>query len=175
MRVHQGETMYCEICKIDTGSFCIQCGRDLLPSGQDINPPQEQPWLWNPDVAALLSMLVFTGLFGSLIHAANWKRMGRVEHMWRSIGWGIGLIVVWMGVLLYGHFNLDIEFTFKWLMAVNFIHVAMWYFASGRVQSKVLAYEMNNQYRHESWIIPAVLAVMLVALLRMSANILKIY
>ncbi|MEK8088135.1 hypothetical protein WNB94_17180 [Aquabacterium sp. A3] len=154
--------MYCAICGIDTGNTCVQCGRALRLSNEGSAEQQssEHPWLWNPDVAAVLSWLLFTSLFGSLIHAANWKRLGQRGKMWKSVGWAATYVATIMAVVIYGTANHDSDSTYKLVLLANFLNVAFWYFISGRAQSKYLVIDMKNQYRRESWIIPIALAML---------------
>jgi hypothetical protein len=65
----------------------------LPPSPPPVLPyasgPPERPALWNPRAAAAWSLL-FSPIFGALIHAANWRMLGDAVRARRNVGWAIG-------------------------------------------------------------------------------------
>jgi hypothetical protein len=135
----------------------------------------EGPWLWNPDVAAIWSCLIFTSAFGAAVHAANWKRLGQPRRMWESLAWVVAPPVSYfaVGVLaaIRGHETSYVRFSFaaaflegslfQFSFVMAFLNVVAWYFLSGRKQSKYVVFEMKGRYRRDSWTVPFVLASLL--------------
>jgi len=117
------------------------------------------PWLWNPDVAALLSWLGLTSAFGATVQAANWKRLGQPREMWASLAWAtvlpISLCVVGVSVAILKYKGSLALLT----VATTFLNVVAWYFLSGRKQSKYIVFKLKGRYRRDSWFIPVVLAL----------------
>ena len=63
--------------------------------------------LWNPNVAACLSIL-FTPIFGAWIHAKNWENLGKDKEKKWSMLFVYGLIIVTLLAVLYDIFIVDI-------------------------------------------------------------------
>jgi hypothetical protein len=126
----------------------------------------EGPWLWNPDVAALLSWLGFTSFFGAIVHAANWRRLGQRRKMWASLAWAAALPVsMFVAGVVAGHIKLRdavVPLTF----AVTFLNIIAWYFLSGRRQSKYIVIELKSKYRRDSWVVPVLVALIVLFSLR---------
>src|SRR5690242_12112576 len=58
------------------------------------NSVDAQPRLWNP-VAAVRWSLVFTPAFGALLHAANWRTVGKNRPALANMWWaGLSAVVV---------------------------------------------------------------------------------
>jgi len=133
----------------------VQSGALAIADEEDAAPPEpvaesaEKPLLWNPDFAALLSWFVFSAVFGALIHAANWKRLGDSDRSVASIVWALGVVVAFMaaGLLAAGH---------KGALGPYAViaHVATglaWYFASGRAQSRYVVEKLKGRYARRGW------------------------
>jgi len=154
--------MYCEICRIDTGNVCHQCGLTLSASAAIKRPADAENLisLWGPDTAALLSWLLLGISFGASVHAANWRRLGQQRRMWESIAWAmIPLACLAMLPILGLVFKVHLppKFLLFSLMGMNGLLVAIWYFASGRQQSKYVTEHHKNAYVRESWFGPLAL------------------
>lgn len=129
----------------------------VAPSDNRQNASSDGPLLWNPDVAAVLSWLFFTSAFGAAVHAANWRRLGQPKRMWSSIAWVAVVPLLYMAAAVYGASNAG-------LGVVNLLNLVAWYFVSGRRQSKYVVFELQNQYRHDSWVVPILAALSLLLL-----------
>jgi hypothetical protein len=123
----------------------------------------EGPWLWNPDVAALLSWLIFSSAFGAAVHAANWQRLGEPRRMWASLAWVVLLPVSCLSAAVFGAVIGSAEDAYKLVVAAWYLNVIVWYFLSGRKQSKYLVFKLRNKYRRESWFVPIVVVLLILS------------
>ena len=122
------------------------------------------PWLWNPDVAALLSWLGFTSAFGAAIHAANWKRLGQRRRMWTSLAWMATLPATICMVIFALAMTGQSKHMSQSVLPVVYLNVIAWYFLSGRAQSKHVAFELKGKYRRDSWFFPVIVAFLIFVL-----------
>lgn len=164
--------MYCIGCGIENmqgSARCIRCGHDLSSLRTDLykSAPvgSSSVVLWNPDVAALLS-LPFTPLFGTVIHALNWRRLGQPHRATAAWGWVavafVLFIVVPFGASVAGYEERSID---GFLRIANMVALVIWYFTAARGQSKYVTKELRNEYVKESWFTPIWIVLMIVATL----------
>jgi hypothetical protein len=161
--------MYCVACGLDNiegSARCIRCGQNLATLRTD---NYEKPAvksssivLWNPDVAALLSMPL-SPLFGSIICALNWRRLGQPRRALVSWIWAAFILLEVLAIPVIG----AIARLGEDAIASNFRIVQipiffLWYFGSAHAQGKYIVKEIRNEYRRESWFIPLCLAVVLI-------------
>ena len=103
------------------------------------------PKLWNPSAAANWSLL-FSPIFGALIHRENWKALGEPTKAKNATFWavGAGLFILVLSLLpLVG-----IEDTPG---IVFLIYLFVWYFVSAQPQIKYVKEKFNNQYDKKGW------------------------
>lgn len=161
--------MYCIGCgaeNIEGSARCIRCGHDLATLRTDIytkpTVDSSSVILWNPDVAALLS-IPFSPIFGSIIHALNWRRLG--EHRRATVSW-IWAAFILLAVLTVNVFGASARLSAStidgYLKLTQFVTLILWYFGTARSQGKYIVNKMRNEYRRESWLIPLCIAVILV-------------
>lgn len=131
---------------------------------EDEEPPAPAPRvpgasLWNPDLAAALSV-VFTPVFGAVLHALNWEALGdarRARAAW-AWAWGMGAIV--LAVLLYATLAMPGHRAAGGF--VRFVLLAClvaWYFGAARAQSKLVVRELKSAYARASWFTPVWVAL----------------
>ncbi len=115
-----------------------------------------RPALWNPNAAVNWSLL-FTPVFGSLLHLRNWHAMQRSERIGVARTW----LVVSVAVLVA-----SIVASSLWprsgnaLRLSNFVYLLVWYFAAGKAQAGFVKREYGRDYVHKGWTKPLVLALM---------------
>lgn len=164
--------MYCIGCGADNtegSAHCIRCGQDLATLRTDrytkpaINPAS--PILWNPDVAALLS-IAFTPVFGAAIHALNWRRLGQNRRAAVSWIWATFILLAFLGIGFYAAAAQISEHATDGLVRLTQLFtLILWYFGAARTQGKHIAGKIHNEYFRESWFIPVSVAVILVGAL----------
>ena len=109
--------------------------------------------LWNPNVAAWLSLL-FSPVFSAWIHALNWKAMGHQGLKRQSFFW-VGIVLFFdMITLISGLYGVDLG------PAVYLGLCVFWYVNLGNLQA---VYVKNHTltYEKKGWLIPIILGVLL--------------
>lgn len=101
------------------------------------------PKLWNPSVATWLSVIM-SPLFGMLIHALNWRAIGRSDLAKTNVIWAIASFVA-LPIL-----GLVFKHQFLCMIAV----VAAWHFLHGSAQEKFIKEHYGTNYEKKSWWIP---------------------
>jgi hypothetical protein len=140
----------------------IQAGKLALDNddqaGTNAIPPTSAP-LWNPDIAAALS-IVFTPVFGAVIHALNWKTLR--EERRASVAWVWAAVIVFVLVAAALHGIVpgarNVGATFVLVMLAS---LAWWYFSAARAQSKFVVNELKGRYVRAGWFTPIWLAAIL--------------
>lgn len=113
----------------------------------------EVPYLWNPNAAALWSLL-FTPIFGAWLHMRNWQELGdktmaRKNLMW-IIAYPIAALALPIGLLLMG---IDIPNIWGWLLLL------VWYLTLGKTQIQLVKEEFGGDYERRSWWLPLLLGI----------------
>lgn len=119
--------------------------------------------LWNPHVAALLS-LVFTPVFGAWLHHRNALELGdarlrRVARMWL----GVALAFTASGLYLVSAGQLAPTSAFS-ASALLGGYTIVWYAFAGHKQSRIVARLSRPQWRPRSFLKPVAVASLLMAL-----------
>ena len=158
--------MYCIGCGLENtegSARCIRCGQDLAALRTDIyTKPIIAPSSvahWNPDVAALLS-IPFSPIFGSIIHALNWQRLGQPRRALTAWIWAASILLGMVAISIFGAAaRLSEDVIVGYLRIAQFVAIIFWYFGTARAQGKYIVKEIRNEYRRENWIVPACLAI----------------
>lgn len=124
----------------------------------DVPEAGPAPALWNPNAAASWSLL-FSPIFGALLHMKNWQAMGEPRKAAASKAWalaGVGFLVLTLvasfvapesqGVDLLGRFG-------------GFVMLIAWYYAIGKSQATLVAARYGKAYPRRGWLQPLLLAV----------------
>jgi MFS family permease len=125
----------------------------------DVVQGEATPALWNPNAAANWSLL-FSPIFGALLHMKNWQALGEPEKTDSSKRWAITVLVVFVVLALLGGL-LPNE---KAIDAVSrVIPIALlfgWYAASARHQTAYVKARFGQSYRRRGWLKPLLFAVL---------------
>ena len=108
-----------------------------------------RPRLWNPNAAANWSLL-FSPIFGALLHAANWRALGKPERATPDIVWA------WAGVaflaLNLASLALPESATSNKVLQFGGIGLLVgWYFGQGRAQAKYVKETYGDEYDRRGW------------------------
>lgn len=112
--------------------------------------PGSAPALWNPQAAALWSLL-FSPVFGAWLHALNWRALGdparqRRSARWMLVGLAIGVFYVvvqltWRDELIAGRVS----------SATGFAYLLAWYLGPGLEQVRLVRARHGDAYVRRAW------------------------
>lgn len=140
--------------QIQAGNLAVE---DVDHAPQSTIAPPAAP-VWNPDVAAALS-IVFTPVFGAVIHAINWSRLGQESRARAAWGWAAAIAAVTVVAVAYAAFETrDPRAAAATLRLVLAVSLVWWYFGAARAQSKFVVIELKGKYERASWFTPVWLA-----------------
>ncbi len=101
--------------------------------------------IWNPNAAANWSLL-FSPLFGSYIHALNWRTLGEESRAKSAMIWFyvmlVLIIVTSVAGIAQGNSNPG---------GIGFVLLLVWYFFAARVQMKYVKEKFGTDYARSSW------------------------
>lgn len=168
--------MFCGNCGIkisDESRFCPGCGSSVGVQASNASPLHEKvetqasiptsqpppsmpplqstashgPALWNPNAAALWSIL-FTPAFGTFLHMKNWRALGNTKKATTAMCWFIASII------LYAIYF----FSSNPMPAGIFGLLFWWYLISARPQANLIKQQFGTAYPRKSWLIPLLFA-----------------
>jgi len=115
------------------------------------------PRLWNPNAAALWSLLL-TPAFGAYLHAPNWRTLGDSEHA-KANKLCVWLTFVFMAVIVGTLFIPESKVIDKGMRVVGIGLMTGWYFGLGRAQAQHIKEVLGNHYVRKGWGLPLLIAV----------------
>lgn len=129
---------------------CPSCSSDLVvPFDQAAGEPVEDlPTLWNPNAAALWSLL-FTPAFGSVLLHLNAKALGREKEANAFGLWILVSAVVHIGAIVAVQFTGENLFRFAGIALL-----IIWYFAAAKRQETFVKQAYGDGYLRKSWGLP---------------------
>lgn len=137
-------------------SSCDKCESALSVPPQQ-SPPcsteQSVPALWNPNSAALWS-LVFSAAFGAYLQMLNWRALGETEKASSARNWFfllLGLAVV-LSIL-------DIACAIQTPAHVGVLLLVAWWYASGRIQHTYVKQKFGKTFPRKPWGKPLAIGV----------------
>jgi hypothetical protein len=113
----------------------------------------DAPALWNPNAAALWSLL-FLPVFGATLHMLNARAMGDKDQIRQSQWALIILLVIFLLLPLVALFFNPKNNTFGLILLLG------WYFAIGRRQVEAVKQKYGSNYPRRPWFKPLALAVL---------------
>lgn len=136
------------------GGLALEDGEPAAPA-----PPAPAATLWNPDLAAALSV-VFTPVFGAVLHALNWEALRDERRARAGWVWAWSLAAIVLAALLYATLAMPGQRAAGGF--VRFVLLAClvaWYFGAARAQSRLVVRELKGAYAHASWFTPVWIAL----------------
>ncbi len=122
---------------------------DDAPHGTQAAPP-----LWNPNAAASWCLL-FTPIFGALLHMKNWQALGEPERANAARSWLLAAIVVLVGSTLVALFAPRVP----GVRLLNFAFLIAWYYASAKPQAGYVLARFGKDYPRRGWLAPILAAI----------------
>jgi hypothetical protein len=114
----------------------------------------DKPELWNPNAAGLWS-LIFSPIFGTWLHARNWKTLQEEEKYRKSMMWFYGSIAASIVSLLLPS---------KPSTALGLLLLVVWWLMAGQEQYKYVKEKYPN-YHKKRWGTPLSIAVLVLFIL----------
>lgn len=136
---------------------------DLPPEAciDDAQCVGEIPALWNPGAAVLWSLL-FTPLFGAILHLRNWEALGERPRIARATAWLSATAVMTPLSITIGQLGpvrgSDVT------CGILLIWLIIWYFASARHQVRFMKERFGADYPRRGWRAPLFAAAGVVVL-----------
>jgi hypothetical protein len=120
--------------------------------------PRTAPALWNPGAAAGWSLL-FSPIFGSLVHMKNWQALGDAGRAAQSKNWAIGSLVALLLSLVVAFVLPESPAVDLLMRAVGFGVLVAWYYSAGKEQVMHVKGAFGTTYPRRGWAQPLLLAV----------------
>jgi len=117
------------------------------------------PALWNPNAAASWSLL-FSPIFGAVLHMKNWQSLGEVERAVSSRNWAIGSLVFFIVMTALAVFAPDERTVDRLTRLLGLALLLTWYFASARSQQHYVQERFGKDYPRKGWVKPLLLALL---------------
>jgi hypothetical protein len=132
---------------------------EIDPHGRANVVQSAMPALWNPNAAASWSLL-FSPIFGAILHMKNWQAMGEPQRAAASRSWAMGstaffVLLTIMAVILPDSKVVD---ALSRLGAVALL--IAWYYANGKPQQAFVLARFGKHYPRRGWSKPLLLAVL---------------
>jgi hypothetical protein len=122
---------------------------DIPQSGAEV------PALWNPNAAALWS-LIFSPAFGAFLHMLNWQAMGQPAKAQFSRVWAIGTLVFIFVVAVLGTVIPALDVLPN---STGLVPLFAWYFSAARDQIKTVQERYGRDYPRRGWGKPILIAI----------------
>jgi hypothetical protein len=115
-----------------------------------VTPGDVAPALWNPNAVASWS-LVFTPIFGALVHRQNWLALGDAKRAEASRNWAIAYVALLVasgiaGALMPARGSLE-----GLLRLLGFAALIAWYYAIGKPQVNLVRARFDGAYPRKGW------------------------
>lgn len=121
-------------------------------------PVQSAPALWNPSAAARWS-LIFTPVFGAILHMKNWQALGEPEKAARAKAWAWASFAFIVILTIVSAVLPDSKALDGLSRAAGLGILVGWYYSSGKEQQTYLAVRFGKLYPRKGWTKPLLLAI----------------
>lgn len=117
---------------------------------RQINPA---PRLWNPNAAANWSLL-FSVIFGAVLHMKNWEALGEPEKAASSKRWAVGALIFFVVMTVFSAFTEDEKLADAITKIFAFGLLITWYFLNARAQQRYVIAKFGQDYPRKGWLKP---------------------
>lgn len=124
----------------------------LEPVKQDLSSTP----LWNPNFASAWSLL-FTPVFGAIIHMKNWEALGRPDKAMASKVWAFMMGVIILLVTTWSILNPRVFLSARLPQIVSLTVFFVWYVAMARPQIDLIT--AAGDFEKRSWGMPISLGI----------------
>lgn len=131
-------------------------------SPSNASEDSSQVSLWNPEAAASWSFLM-SPAFGMILHAMNWKRLGRPGWVIVSIAWAVVYVAATLLIALSTGSSNENEHHGQSLI-LHYGALVIWYMLFGRRQTKLIRKRFGKTYQRRSWRKPLIIGLLCLVL-----------
>lgn len=124
----------------------------------DLSSQEPAPSLWNPNAAASWSLL-FSPIFGSILHMKNWSAMGQPDKAKSSKNWAIGSTAFFVGLLVVSVALPESKSLDGLSRIASFALLITWYYAIGKSQNAFVLAKYGKGYPRRGWLLPLLIAL----------------
>jgi len=117
------------------------------------------PPLWNPNAAASWSLL-FTPVFGAILHMKNWEALGEPQRAAGARSWAIGSLIFLVVIAIAGGIWADSKALDGLSRIAGLILLVAWYYASGKRQQAFVLARFGKSYPRRGWSKPLLFALL---------------
>ena len=122
---------------------------------QDTAPPS----LWNPNAAVHWSLL-FTPVFGAIMHMKNWQALGETEKAEICKAWAILNFAIILGLSMIATLQLVDSIHHSHLTRdLSLVLLLVWYLGNAREQTGYIKSHFGQRYPRKNWLMPALVAI----------------
>jgi len=160
--------MFCQKCgeSLNSGAqFCEKCGTPTSKSTSgsvELTPSQETSSykgkaIWNP-IAASNWSLVFSPVFGSYLHALNWRVLGEQDRAKSAMRWFYFSLAIFLTIFVVSIFMIA-NGADRGISSLGVFYYLIWYFSAGKSQAKYVKETFGKDYPRRSWGKPLLIGV----------------
>lgn len=124
----------------------------------DVIGREPSPSLWNPNVAASLSLL-FSPIFGSILHMKNWQSLGDAQKAAASKNWAIGSAAFFVVLIVLSAVLPESKAIDGLSRASGLGLLIAWYYAIGKSQQSLVLARYGKDYPRKGWAKPVGIAI----------------
>ncbi len=117
------------------------------------------PALWNPNAAASWSLL-FSPIFGAILHMKNWQALGEAKKAESARAWAMGSLLFFVAVAIVSIALPDSKAVDGFGRAGGIGLLVAWYYANGKAQQGYVLAKFGKRYPKRGWIKPLLLALL---------------
>lgn len=128
----------------------------------DVAHREPAPRIWNPNAAANWSLL-FSPVFGAILHMKNWDALGEPAKAAGAKAWAIAALVLLLAVAGVSAMLPDSKALDAASRGIGLILLLLWYFSSGRAQARYVKEKFGAAYPRKGWTRPLLIAFGLTA------------
>jgi hypothetical protein len=119
----------------------------------DVASPGPAPGLWNPNAAASWS-LIFSPVFGAILHMKNWQAMGDERRAATSRKWAVASAAFFVVVMLVGIAWPENKALDGLSRLGGLILLLAWYYGIGKSQNALVLARYGKDYPRKGWAKP---------------------
>jgi hypothetical protein len=124
-----------------------------------VGAPAIAPALWNPSAAASWSLL-FSPIFGAILHMKNWQALGETQKAAAARSWAIGIAAFFILLTLVSVVMPESR-ALDSLSRIGGLGLLLaWYFVSGKPQQTYVRTKFGDSYPRRGWSKPLLLALL---------------